>query len=179
MRTSSGILLATVLFLLTVVVNPPTSAQTVYVTPSDSQPEVEEFTVDIVLGSEGHEIMGMEISISFNEHIVQLDGIDPGPWFTGLDHEWFFWDYTHPDTELIYFTGSSLGSGVTTDGVVATCRFTALGPGISTLDFLGVDLRNSQNVRLVADHSSGDSITIDSAIPTTDASWEHIKALFQ
>jgi hypothetical protein len=157
----------------------PLVAQTLSVNPPNSVPDEEEFTIAIVLDAGGYSVMGIEASISFNEYILQLDGIDPGPWFTGLGHEYFFWDYTHPGTELIHFAGSSLGSAVPTSAVVAICRFTALNAGISPLDFLGVDIRNSQNVRLISDHSSGDSITIDGAIPVTGHTLGRVKALYR
>ncbi len=179
MHKSTSTFLAIAIFLIIATGAALGHAQTVYVEPTTSQPEENVFTLDIVLDTEGQEVMGLEISISFNELIVHLDGIDPGPWFTDLGHEWFFWDYTHPETELIHFTGSSLGSGVTTSGVVATCRFTALQPGISPLDFLGVDIRDPHNTRLIADHSSGDSIIIDAAVSTEDLSLDFIKALYK
>lgn len=174
-----AIVLAMVLSLSLVAGIHPVASQTVSVEPSTSQPEESDFTVDILLDTAGCEVMGIEISLSFNEYIVQLDGIDPGPWFTGMSHEWFFWDYTHAETELIHFTGSSLGSGVATGGVVAVCRFTALEAGICPLDFLGVDIRDSHNNRLDADHSSGDSIVIDAAVSTPGVSLDRIKALYR
>lgn len=157
----------------------PASAQTLYVEPASSQPEDVEFTVAIVLDTDGQSVMGMDVSLAFNEFLVQLDGIDPGPWFTALDPDYFFWDYTHTGTELIRFTGSSLGSAVTASGVVAVCRFTALAAGISPVTFLLTDLRDGQNAMLECGHSTGDKIIIDGAVPVGRYGLGQIKALFR
>ena len=170
---------ATTLLLVVATGAAPVLSQIVYVDPGNSYPEDEQFTIAIVLDTNGQDVMGIEISISFDEYILHLDGIEPGPWFTDLDHDYFFWDFTHPETELIRFAASSLGSGVVESGVVAICHFTALAGGLSPLVFLGVDVRDSQNNILDYGHSTGDSILIDGAIGTAGSSLDRIKALFR
>ena len=119
------------------------------------------------------------ISLSFDPLLVRLEGIDPGAWFTEGGAEWFFWDYTHPGTELIHFTGSRLGSASSVGGQIGICRFTALEAGISPLDFLGVEVRDFQNQDVHAGHSFGDRIVIDQAIPVEPGSFGRVKALFR
>ena len=155
------------------------SAQMVTVQPPVSSPLGEEFTVSIVLDTGGIGVLGLEVSLSFDATIVQLIGIDPGPWFTAGDADYFFWDYTHAGTELIHFSASRLGSAEAVGGEVAVCRFTALKAGVSLLDFLGVEVRDFQNQNLFAGHSSGDKIIIDEAVETDRASFGGVKSLFR
>ena len=155
------------------------AAQTVFVQPPESVPAQEDFTLAVVLDTGGAEVLGLEISLSFDPLLVRLEGIDPGDWFTGGGAEWFFWDYTHPGTELIHFTGSRLGSASSAGGPVGICRFTALEPGISPLDFLGVEVRDFQNQDVHAGHSFGDRIVIDQAISAESGSFGRVKALFR
>ena len=174
MRSAATILSFLCLFLASSAV-----AQHLSVDPPTSQPDTEEFTLDIVLDPEGATVMGMEVSLSFDNLVVRLDGIDAGPWFTVSAPDPFFWDYTHPGTELIYFTGASLGVGLEVGGVVATCRFTALAGGISPVNFLGTDLRDPENSVLPTTHSTGDLIIIDAAIAADEPTWGQVKALYR
>ncbi len=155
------------------------SAQHLSVDPPTSQPDFEEFTVDLVLDPEGATIMGMEISLAFDHLVVRLDGIDAGPWFTVSAPDYFFWDYTHPGTELIHFSGASLGVGQDIGGVIATCHFTALQGGISPVNFLGTDLRDPENNMIPVTHTTGDLIVIDDAVATDAVAWDRVKALYR
>lgn len=155
------------------------AAQTVFVQPPESVPAQEEFTLAVVLDTAGVEVLGLEISLSFDPLLVRLEGIDPGAWFTDGGAEWFFWDYTHTGTELIHFTGSRLGSASSTGGQVAVCRFTAQEAGISPLDFLGVEVRDFLNQDVHAGHSYGDRIVIDQAVAVVPDSFGGIKSLYR
>lgn len=156
------------------------SAQMVTIQPSSSEPEQEDFELEVHLDPEGRAVMGMEISVRFDANIVRLEEITPGAWFTQPPAaDYFFWDYTHAGTELIRFSASSLGAALSTVGTIAVCRFTAVQPGICPLDFLGVDLRDGENAKLSADHSSGDRIVIDGAIATGTNTLDAVKALYR
>lgn len=102
----------------------PAAAQLVSVHPPTTQPSTEIFDVEILLDPLGESIMGVEVTIGFDENIVSLLEILPGGWFTTPPaDQYFFWDYTHPGTELIHFTGSSLGQALGVGGTLAICRF--------------------------------------------------------
>lgn len=175
LRARLGLLAAGLLALLPAA----PSAQTVFVQPPESIPAEESFTLAIVLDCADAGVLGVEIALSFDASLVRLEGIDPGAWFTGSGVDWFFWDYTHPGTELIHFTGSLLGSASAADGELAVCRFTALDPGVSPLDFLTVEVRDFQNQDLDAAHSYGDRIVIDQAIPDRAVGFGSLKAIYR
>lgn len=158
----------------------PAAAQLVSVVPATSTPTVDFFDVEIVLDPQGASVMGAEVSIRFDTNIVRLLEILPGDWYTTPPaDEYFFWDYTHPGTELIHFAGTSLGQALDVGGTLAICRFEAVGAGICPLDFLGLDVRDGENNRLDADHSSGDRIIIDDAVPTDSCALDAVKALYR
>lgn len=158
----------------------PAAAQLVSVHPPTTQPSTEIFDVEILLDPLGESIMGVEVTIGFDENIVSLLEILPGGWFTTPPaDQYFFWDYTHPGTELIHFTGSSLGQALGVGGTLAICRFQALEAGICPLDFLGLDVRDGENHRLDAEHSSGDRIIIDDAVDVDPHTLEAVKALYR
>lgn len=155
------------------------AAPLVFVLPSSTVPSQAEFTVALMLDTGGDDVLGLHVSIQFDNAIVQLNRIDPGTWFTTSGVDYFFWDYTHSGTELIHFAASRLGSASTTGGQVAVMHFTALMGGISPLTFLGCDVRDFQNQPLDADHSTGDRIVIDEAIPADPTTFGEVKALFR
>ncbi len=157
----------------------PAAAQTVSMVPHVAMPTTTEFTVYFHLDTDTNDVMGVEISATFNDAVVQLDGIDAGDWFTASGLDWFFWDYTTPGTGTIHFTGALLNQGRTASGVIAVCRFTALAPGVSPVDFTDVDVRDAANQPYPAGHSVDDLIIIDDAIPADSLSFGQVKALYR
>lgn len=153
-------------------------AQVISVEPPVSIPSTLEFTVAIAMDTEGAEVMGLEIELSFDNTVVRLNSIQPGPWYTDSSLDYFFWDYTTNGCDRIHFTGSQLNAGDTRSDVVAICHFTALTAGISDLEFLDVDVRDAQNVDLGASHSTGDQIVIEEAVDTNSIPWGSVKATY-
>lgn len=157
----------------------PAAAQSVYMVPHVALPTTSTFTVYFYLDADAQEVMGVEVSLEFDETIVQLDGIDAGDWFTTSGLDWFFWDYTTPGTDTIHFTGALLDEGRVANGVIAVCRFTAIGLGVCPVDFTDVDVRDASNQTYAAGHSTGDQIIIDAAIGNETMSFGDIKALYR
>lgn len=159
---------------------PPAAAQLVSIDPPTTEPASDVFDVLILLDPQGESVMGVEVSIRFDTNIVKLLEVLPGDWYTTPPaDQYFFWDYTHPGTELIHFAGTSLGQPLDVGGTLAICRFEAVGAGICPLDFLGLDVRDGDNNRLNAEHSSGDRIIIDAAVATDSCPLESVKALYR
>lgn len=157
----------------------PLCAQTVSMVPHIAEPVTYSFSVYIYLDSDFQDVQGVEISMTFDNTIVHLNGIAAGDWFTSSGLEYFFWDYTTPGTDTIHFTGALLHQGQVANGVIGICSFTALAQGISPVDFVDVDVRNSVNTDLGAAHSTGDLIIIDLAVANESLSFGAIKTLYR
>lgn len=154
-------------------------AQTVSMVPHISMPTTITFLVYVHLDTDSQDVQGVEIELTFDETIVRLDDITAGDWFTSSGMEYFFWDYTTPGTDVIHFTGALLHEGRTANGVIGVCHFTALNPGVSPLDFVDVDVRDSANADLGAEHSIGDRIIIDTSVRNERLGFGDLKALYR
>jgi len=157
----------------------PLAAQTVSMVPHVAVPDTSVFSVYVYLDSDLQDVQGVEIAMTFDNTIVRLDGIDEGDWFSDSGLEHFFFDYTTAGTDTIHFTGALLHEGRTADGVLGICNFTALAVGVSPVDFVDVDVRDSDNVDLEAAHSSGDQIIIEAAIAAESLGFGDVKRLYR
>ncbi|MBU0742180.1 cohesin domain-containing protein [bacterium] len=157
----------------------PIAAQTVTMVPHVAVPATATFSVYVHLDADFLDVQGVEIALDFDPAIVRLDGIAPGDWFASSGLEYFFWDYTTPGTDAIHFTGALLHEGRTANGVIGICNFTALAVGISPVDFVDVDVRNSTNQDLGAAHSVGDLIVIEQVIVGERLRFGEVKSLFK
>jgi len=157
----------------------PAGAQTVSMVPHVAIPSASTFTVSFYLDSDYQDVMGVEVELTFDETIVQLDQITIGDWFTSPGREYFFWDYTTPGTDRIHFTGALFDEGQVANGVLGICHFSVLSPGICPVDFVDVDVRDSNNQDYGANHTTGDQIIIDYAIGNETLSFGRVKTLYR
>ena len=158
----------------------PASAQEIFVDPSISLPSDFIFTVDIGIDCAGLEVKGVEAVLSFDPLLLHLDAITPGPWYTGIGQDYFFFDYTGVDPEgTIHFSSSVLDGANDQSLTIAVCHFTAFGFGSTLVVFQDVDVRGPDNMDLGFGNSIGDLIQIDPAIPVTASSFGGVKALFR
>jgi len=148
--------------------------------PAVSVPVVPEFTVDLAVAAVGRQVKGAEIVVDYDPAVVELTGIDPGPWIADQGLQYFFFDYTPqaPAGEL-HLDMSFLDGTGTGNGILAVCRFTAVDVGTSPLDFVTVDVRDDQNQPLAFGHSTGDEIIVEEAIATSTATLGAVKSLFR
>lgn len=172
-----AILISTI-FLLTS--PPPAVAQEVFVNPSLSLPTDFVFTVDVAIDCAGLPVKGVEVALTFDPLLLNLDAITPGPWYTGYGRDFYFYDYTDFIPQgTIHFASSVLEGTNDQSSTIAVCHFTALGYGLTPLIFQEVDVRDINNMDLGFGHSVGDLINVDSAIPATASSFGAVKALFR
>lgn len=158
----------------------PASAQELFVDPSISLPTDFTFTVDIGIDCAGQAVKGVEAVLSFDPLLLHLDAVTPGPWFTGIGQDYFFFDYTGVDPEGTIHFSSSVLDGVNDQSLtIAVCHFTAFGFGSTPVVFQDVDVRGLDNMDLGFGNSIGDLIQIDQAIPVTASSFGGVKALFR
>lgn len=165
---------------LTPVLLQPAVAQEVFVDPTLSLPTDFIFTVDIAIDCAGQAVKGVEVVLAFDPFLLQLDSIDPGPWYTGTGQDYFFFDYTDVDPlGTIHFSSSVLDGTNDESLTIAVCHFTALGFGTTPVIFQDVDVRGPDNMDLEFGHSTGDLILVDPAIPVVQSSFGNLKALYR
>jgi len=153
-------------------------ASQLYFDPSHSFPVTTVFTVDLVIDASDVQVKGVEVEVSFDPTIVAIDAITPGTWVTDQGLQTYFYDYSGPGSTTVHFAMSFLDGTATGSGVIAVCQFSAVDVGTSPLDFVTVDVRDGANQSLPFQHSTGDDITVDQAIPTQTTTFGAIKALF-
>ncbi len=109
-------------------------------------------------------IKGLEISIGFDPDVVELMGIQPGPWFTESGLEFFFYDYSQDapqPADAVHFSAAFLNGEIAGEGVIANCKFKGLELGGSALEFIDIDIRDADNTPLAYRGSLGDSVLVD------------------
>ncbi len=140
------------------------AAQEIAVSPPLTVATQTEFTVSITIDAASDDVYGLEVTMSYDPAIVQLDGIDAGDWFVSSGLPYFFHDFTDDVAPgVLFFDAAFLGDGRSGTGDVAICHFTALAAGDSPLDFVQVVARDGANQDLAFGHSTGDLITVPSS----------------
>ena len=140
----------------------PAIAQQLYISPSLSEPLEPEFSLDLMIDTEGVEIMGIQVEIAFEPTVVTLDMITAGEWVSGSGLDYFFYDLSTPGTGAVRFDMAFLGEGNTGGGQLARCHFRALNPGDSPLVFSELDIRDPDNAPVAVTYSENDLIHIRS-----------------
>jgi len=156
------------------------TAQTISFNPSATVPTEPSFDVLIDIDCGGEDVKGIELKVAFDPFLVRLDGISPGPWYTGSGQSHYFFDYTDTDPQgVIHFASAALDGTLSGAGNLAICHFTMIGFGISPLIFQDTDVRGLDNVDLSFGHSSGDQIILDPVVDLEQRSFGMIKAIYR
>lgn len=167
--------------LLLIVCAPLTGfGQTVAFDPGTYLPPDPAFSLPIVIDCAGLDVKGVEVQISYDPQVVQLQAIAPGAWFTGSGQAHYFFDHTTaaPAGQL-HFDGAVLAGTLSGTGELAVCHFTMVDFGMSPLDFQLLDVRGLANLDLGFGHSSGDRIILDPVVDMDLRSFGVIKATFR
>ena len=155
----------------------PVAAQWIGFNPAETVPANENFTVDLVLDTEGVFVMGADVLFSFDPTVVQLDAVTAGDWFTTAVEPHFFWAEPVPAMPgVVHVTGTVMTTGRDGAGALAVLHFTAVAAGFSPLDFQAVSLRDALNAPLPHTLSTGDRIVIEEAISAGGTSFGGLKA---
>jgi len=155
-------------------------SQTISFNPGVSMPSEPQFSVPLAIDCAGLDVKGLEVSVNYDPTLVRLDAITAGPWYTGGDQAFFFFDHTStaPDG-VIHFDGVFLEGTLSGAADLAICHFTALEFGTSPLEFIDVDVRDLANTDLGFTHSTGDLILLDPVVKVRDRAFGAIKSLFR
>lgn len=155
----------------------PAAAQWIGFNPAETVPSTENFTVDLVLDTEGVTVMGADVLFSFDPAVVHLDAVTVGDWFTTAVEPHFFWaDPALSVPGVVHVSGTVMTTGRSGAGTLAVLHFTAVAAGFSPLTFQAVGLRNALNAPVPHTRSTGDRIIIEEAIPAATTSFGDLKA---
>ncbi len=161
----------------------PAAAQTVVFDPHYSSVDYGElFTVDLLIDPGGLSVKGIDLEVTFDTTIVELQMIEAGTWLTTFPLAWYFFDHTGepntPETSL-RFAMAFLDSSRNDAGQLAVARFKAKTQGATSLDWLVLDVRGEDNEALSFAHSIDDSIRVEPATAISRDSFGQIKAIFR
>ncbi len=156
----------------------PVAAQTLVFDPGVTAPLVEDFTVDLALIGPAM-VMGVDLAFTYDPAVVRLDAVTEGTFFTGSGLDYEFWLDPYVPVGTVHLSTAQLGAAAPAGGTFATFHFHALTVGISPLDFLSLTVRDGVNQDLPAEHSTGDRIVIDEAVPARSLSFGDLKALWR
>jgi hypothetical protein len=157
----------------------PVFSQVLSISPQTSAPSSELFDIKLNLDPQGAVVQGLNIEIDFDPAIVSLVSISPGDWYLTAGYPHFFYDYTSPGCSAVHFSGSLLGGGSEAGDTVAIFHFQALAEGVTYLEFINLDVRDSENLPLESTHSTSDRIIIDSVIPNTTMDLGRVKSIYR
>ena len=180
MSGSRARLTSALLVLCTLLLAVPATAQIISFNPSVTIPTDPTFDVLIDIDCVGENVKGIELKVVYDPFLVQLDGISPGPWYTGSGQPHYFFDYTNTDPQgVIHFASAVLDGTLSGSGNLAICHFTMIGFGISPLIFQDTDVRGLDNVDLGFAHSTGDQIILDPVVDVQERAFGAIKAIYR
>jgi hypothetical protein len=158
----------------------PAMAQIISFNPSATVPDDPTFDVLIDIDCVGEDVKGLELQVAFDPFLVQLDGISPGPWYTGSGQSHYFYDYTDSDPQgVIHFASAVLDGTLSGAGNLAVCHFSLIGFGVSPLIFQDIDVRGLDNIDLGFAHSTGDQIILDPVVDVQKRAFGAIKAIYR
>lgn len=157
---------------------PNAVGQTISFDPGVSLPEFRDFTVEIALTGP-QTVMGVDMVFTYDPYIVDLVTVEAGDWFTasGLDYQ--FWVDPLVPAGTVHLSTALLGAGAADGGGFAVLHFHAVSVGVVPLRFLSLTVRDDMNANLLAEHSTGDRIVIEPAVPVEAKSFGDLKVLYR
>ena len=113
------------------------------------------FWVDVAVNAEIADLTGYDLTIDYDEGVIELLEVVEGALPQTSDDTFFFWT-TGPEPEsAVVINGAILGGSVDGPGVLARLHFSATVPGVSGLEFLYYELRDIVNSPIEAGSADG------------------------
>jgi hypothetical protein len=105
----------------------------------------EDFWVDVSVNAELLGLTGYDLTIDYDESVLEVLGVEEGALPQSLGSSFFYWAPGPSPENAIVINGAVLGGSVDGPGVLARLHFSALGPIWSPLEFLSFELRDIEN----------------------------------
>ena len=166
--------------IVAICVAPQSYAQSIFFDPPDTFPTDPDFDVAINIDCNLESVKGIELSVTYDPSLVQLNSITAGAWYSDSGQSYYFFDYTNIDPPgTIHFASAVLDGALGGSDALAVCHFSIVGIGVSPLEFQEVDVRDPANIQLIFGNSIGDKITIDPAVKETVFKFGSVKAIYR
>jgi hypothetical protein len=120
-----------------------------------------DFWVDVSVNEELLGLTGYDLTIDFDEDVLEVLGVVEGALPQSLGESFFFWTPGPAPENAIVINGAVLGGTVDGPGVLARLHFSALVPGVSPLEFLTFELRDIENVPIPVTAVDGQVVVSD------------------
>ena len=120
-----------------------------------------DFWVDVSVNDELLGLTGYDLTIDFDEDVLEVLGVVEGALPQSSGESFFYWMPGPPPANAIVINGAVLGDSVDGPGVLARLHFSALVPGVSPLEFLTFELRDIENVPIPVTAVDGQVVVSD------------------
>jgi len=137
----------------------------------------DEFDVDILVDAGFVDLMGYDISIVFNDSIIELIGVDEGPLPQSAAAPTFFWWTMGSASDSVSVNGAVLGTTVDGPGILYTLKFKAIEVGTTPITVTYSDLRTGTNAGISHTTQSA-TVIVDKTIPVEQTTWGRLKHLY-
>ena len=122
---------------------------TLYVDPALTEVWTgDDLWVDVSVNAELLGLTGYDLTIDYDESVLEVLGVVEGALPQGSGSSFFYWTPGPAPENAIVINGAVLGDSVDGPGVLARLHFSALIPGVSPLEFLTFELRDIANFPL-------------------------------
>lgn len=137
------------------------------------------FVLHVCVDSGAVDLMGYNITVQFDESLLEVLEVEEGALPANSGHETFFyWLNEGSGDNFVLINGAILGKTVNGPGVLFDITFMALAEGLSDIEIISSDLRNNLNAQIAHSDSSG-SVCIIIPVGTEESSWGLIKMIFR
>jgi len=137
----------------------------------------EEFDVDILVDAGFVDLMGYDISIAFNDSLIELIGVVEGALPQSATVPTFFWWTTGTSPDTVIVNGAVLGTTVDGPGVLYTLTFKAIEVGTTPITVTYSDLRTGTNAG-ISHATQSATVIVDKTIPVEQTTWGRLKHLY-
>jgi hypothetical protein len=116
----------------------------------------DDFWVEISVNEELLGLTGYDLTIDFDESVLEVLQVLEGPLPQSSGSSFFYWTTGPAPENAIVINGAILGAAVDGPGVLALVHFSALTPGISPVEFVEFELRDLENAPIAVTAIDGE-----------------------
>jgi hypothetical protein len=173
--SSSLIFIASIAFRIV----PAISAPQVYIAPADTMVIKDTaFQLKVCVTSDSTDIMGYNITISFDSLVIKISSVDEGSFPLNAGHPTFFHWLNPGNGDHVQVNGAILGTPTRGHGVIFTLTFDAVNLGITDVTIAASEIRDGNNTSI--SHTTNNGIVrVIYNIETNPVSWGVIKSIFK
>ena len=112
--------------------------------------------VDVCVNDEVLGLTGYDLTIDYDETVVELLDVAEGALPQTAGESFFYWTTDPPPASAVIINGAVLGESVDGPGVLARLHFAGAVTGVSPIDFAAFELRDIENATIPAASDGGE-----------------------